>query len=268
MQSIIHPSSNRRGLPPEDTFQVLDDMGQVLGEGYVIYQYQPHLDPQFPVNIFFQMSCTDERGRFMLLGALAARARQMRDQMVDAKGRLYTILDEGDAEMEAFYRRNGMNLSISEGTYLLRLPIMEPRIPMSMMVDEVPLATVEDQMAFLSRLHQHDIDYLDLSYLQTALRQPHAHLLCVRRTDGVVAEMLISGTGERSEIVAFYTIQGFRGQGVAKALLYRSMMVLQSEGVMMVTTRLLTRSEPQMHLLRFFQGEELRRETVFPSIEL
>ena len=54
---VIHPQGMYNGLPPENVFIALDDLGIELGVGYVIYQYQPHLDPECPLNLYFTMDC-------------------------------------------------------------------------------------------------------------------------------------------------------------------------------------------------------------------
>ena len=74
---VTQPNEFYKGLPKEDVFFVKDDQNNPVGEGFLIYQYQPTIFPSRPVNIYFSMTSKPE-GEYWLLGSLAARARQLR----------------------------------------------------------------------------------------------------------------------------------------------------------------------------------------------
>ena len=76
---VTQPNEFYKGLPKEDVFFVKDDQNNPVGEGFLIYQYQPTIFPSRPVNIYFSMTSKPE-GEYWLLGSLAARARQLRNQ--------------------------------------------------------------------------------------------------------------------------------------------------------------------------------------------
>ena len=71
---VTQPNEFYKGLPKEDVFFVKDDQNNPVGEGFLIYQYQPTIFPSRPVNIYFSMTSKPE-GEYWLLGSLAARAR-------------------------------------------------------------------------------------------------------------------------------------------------------------------------------------------------
>ena len=73
---VTQPNEFYKGLPKEDVFFVKDDQNNPVGEGFLIYQYQPTIFPSRPVNIYFSMTSKPE-GEYWLLGSLAARARQL-----------------------------------------------------------------------------------------------------------------------------------------------------------------------------------------------
>ena len=52
---VNHPLGMYNNLPPEDVFVITDEMGNEMGVGYVIYQFQPHLYPDCPINLYFTM---------------------------------------------------------------------------------------------------------------------------------------------------------------------------------------------------------------------
>ena len=85
---VTQPNEFYKGLPKEDVFFVKDDQNNPVGEGFLIYQYQPTIFPSRPVNIYFSMTSKPE-GEYWLLGSLAARARQLRNQAPGAAARLY-----------------------------------------------------------------------------------------------------------------------------------------------------------------------------------
>ena len=74
---IENPIGMYNGLPPENVFIAKDEMGTQVGEGHVIYQYLPHRSPECPVNIYFEINSLAS-GWYLILGALVARARQLR----------------------------------------------------------------------------------------------------------------------------------------------------------------------------------------------
>lgn len=70
---VTQPNEFYKGLPKEDVFFVKDDQNNPVGEGFLIYQYQPTIFPSRPVNIYFSMTSKPE-GEYWLLGRLR-RAR-------------------------------------------------------------------------------------------------------------------------------------------------------------------------------------------------
>ena len=70
---VTQPNEFYKGLPKEDVFFVKDDQNNPVGEGFLIYQYQPTIFPSRPVNIYFSMTSKPE-GEYWLLGSPSARA--------------------------------------------------------------------------------------------------------------------------------------------------------------------------------------------------
>ena len=69
---VTQPNEFYKGLPKEDVFFVKDDQNNPVGEGFLIYQYQPTIFPSRPVNIYFSMTSKPE-GEYWLLGSLVRR---------------------------------------------------------------------------------------------------------------------------------------------------------------------------------------------------
>ncbi|MBQ9325947.1 MAG: GNAT family N-acetyltransferase [Clostridia bacterium] len=266
-QHLQHPTGLFQGMQPENVFFLIDELGVQNGMGYVVYQYQMHLDPDCPINIYFHMEPIGDAS-YQLLGALVARARQMRDQALDVKARIYTNVAPGDENTLAFFAHNGLSAEDSERVMLLHMPVGESRVPMSCSMDQVPLNTIEEQMALLGRLQQNDIAHLSLMDLQRMMRTPHFHCLGLFRAGQLIGEAIVSGTGSQCELQAVYIRPGYRRQGFAKALIHRLMAIKSSEGVQQVLAHFLSRSGPQRGLARAFQAEEMAVVTLFPKLEI
>ena len=98
---VTHPQEPFMNLPTEDVFVAVNDYGVQLGYGYVMYQFQPSVYPDKPVNIFFTMDCAPEAD-YLLFGALVARARQLREANPGVPARLYTSVVPTDARKLSF----------------------------------------------------------------------------------------------------------------------------------------------------------------------
>ena len=264
---VIHPNGVFNNLPPEDVFIAVDDMGNELGRGYTICQYQPHLYPDRPVNIYFTME-SQPVAQYLLFGALVARARQLRDFFPNDCARAYTNIAPGDTRAKDFYLSNGFSCDDTEDVLSLIIPPGDGRIPMSCSVSPIPLNTPEELQAFVMRLHQHDLTYITPEYVQALQRQPHFLAMSLYRSMEMVGEILIAGVGDSCELVAMYIKPEHRRQGMGNALLHRSLALMRVEGVRNVTATIMTRSQPQKRLMEEFGSRVLATTTVYPYLFL
>lgn len=267
MYRVIHPGAPVEGVPAENVFMVLDDLNNAIGSGRVIYQYTPHMDPDCPINLYFDMKCALP-GRYILLGALIARARQLRDTNPGARARVYTIVHPDDMDSQQFYTSAGMTLQNREAVVSLQVPQTESRVPMGCQIVNVPVNTPEEKLAFLARLANNDIRNMDFVLLQQFMRTSHFQLLGMVRDGQVVSELMMVGNGDSCEMMSVYTHASYRRQGLAQALVHRSMAVLTLEGVSQFTARVMTRSKPQLGLVSAFGAKEEAVLSVFPEIVL
>lgn len=264
---VIHPQTAYNGIPQENVFIAVDEMGTQAGLGYIIYQYQEHLYPDCPINMYFSID-SQPAGRYMIFGALVARARQLRDANPGVRARLYTAIAPDDTISRDFYVHNGLNCDDAEKNVRLSMPATDGRVPMGCMVEATPLNTPDQQQAFIKRLQDNDITYIDPAYLFQVMRQPHFQAVGMFNGGALVGEVMVAGSGDTCSLEAIYINPSYRRQGMAKALLARSMAVMAAEGVTAFTTRLVTRSAPQQGLSRAFHGVELGATMTFPSLYL
>ncbi|MBQ8654801.1 MAG: GNAT family N-acetyltransferase [Clostridia bacterium] len=264
---VTHPQGMYNGLPMEDVFIALDDMGTEMGLGYIVYQYQPHLYPDCPINLYFKLDCQPS-ARYILFGALVARARQLRDANPNVGARVYTDVNPADERTKEFYLHSGFACTDTEEVLELPIPQGDGRIPMSCAVAPVPLNTPEERYAFLSRLQQHDVRFMDENYLLNLQRLPHFLALGLYRNNDLIGEIVLAGEGSQCELVVMYIVPGSRRQGMGKALLHRCMAIMAAEGVESVNCRIMTRSIPMHRLCAAFGAKSLGVTMVYPSLPL
>lgn len=261
---LFHPAGMYNQLPPEDVFQVADKLGNLMGTGYIVYQYQPHMYPDCPLNLYFNMDC-QPAARCMLLGMLMARAYQLRESNPNVNACVYTNINPRDLRTKAFYEHSGLDCTQGENLLQLSLPAEGIRIPMSCRVMQTPLNTPEEHAALLYRLQQNDITYIDLNYLAQLQRMPHFTTLALLRNTEMVGEVILAGEGDRCELAAIYITPMCRCQGMGKALLYHGMAMMAAEGVTSVTARIMSRSIPQNSLVRPFNPQLLGQTMIYPG---
>lgn len=264
---LTHPQGSYQNLPPEDVFIALDDMGKQVGTGYIIPQYLPHRCPDRPVNLYFDIKSASS-GWYILFGALLARARELRDTHPEQPARFYTRIDPRDESMKSRFTHAGMKCDIVESTVALRLREMPARIPMACQVMPVPLATLQEQQSFLGRLQNNDISHITLDYLQELMRLPHFHALGLIHNQQIAAEAIFAGQGIACELVAVYTDERYRRQGMAKALIDQGMQVLSKENVVSFSASFITMSEAQRALAVSLNARDLALQGVYPSLIL
>ena len=264
---VYHPQGMYNNMPPENVFLAADEMGNEIGVGYIIRVMQPNIFPDRPVNLYISMECQPV-ARYMLFGALVARARQMRDENPQLRARVYTAITPGDARTKEFSLHNGFTCEDTEDMLRLEIPAGDGKIPMSCAVAPVPLNTPEEQNAFIYRLVMNDITFVDLNYLQGLMRMPHFLALGLYRNTDLIGEIMMAGEGDTCDLVTMYITAPNRQQGMGRALLHRSMAVMAAEGVTKVTTRIRSRSVPQKKLMESFQGRLLGVTTVYPGMNI
>jgi GNAT superfamily N-acetyltransferase len=265
--TIVHPLQPVNGMNPEDVFYAVDDLGTQTGCGYILYRLQPGLYPDCPVNMYFSIE-GDQSSRYLLFGALIARARQLQTVNPQLRARLYTSLDPRDDQNREFYLHNGFDLDEGDAVFSLQIPFGDGRIPMSCTVAATPLNTWEEQESLLTRLQMNEITYMDRNMLMELMHSPHFYALGLYRNAILIGETVLAGSGDGADLAAIYIEPSSRHQGMGRALLHRSLAILASEGVTHVTARIMTRSLPQQHLAADFGAVPLGVNTIFPGMYL
>ena len=265
--TIVHPLQPVNGLNPEDVFYAVDDLGAQTGYGFILYQQQPGLYPDCPVNMYFSLD-GDPASRFLLFGALVARAKVLQNVNPALRARLYTSISPSDTQLRDFYLHNGFDCDETDQVLQLAMPYGDGRIPMSCTVAPTPLHTWDEQNSLIYRLQMNEITFVDMNYLNSLMRMPRFLTLGLYRNAVLIGEAILAGAGADCELAAIYIEPGSRNQGMGRALLHRSMAIMAAEGVTRVTARIMSRSLPQQKLMNDFGASVIGVNMIFPGMYL
>ena len=264
---VTHPQEPFMNLPQEDVFVVVNDYGVQLGYGYVMYQYQPSVYPDRPVNIFFTMDCAPE-AEYLLFGALVARARQMWEQHPGVPARMYTSVATGDARKLSFLEHNGFSMGNSEDLVRLHIPSEIGAELFNCSIIPLPLNTPQEATALVTRLQLNSLGHISQQHLQTLQACPVFHVWGLLYGQNLVGECIIAGRNEAAELVAIYIVPEHQRRGLGKHLLNRALSIVGQEGVQEVRARIMSASQPQVRLVRAFNAELLEQTLMFPCRNL
>lgn len=265
---ITHPQSAYRGVPAEDTFFVTDDRQVQLGTGYLIPFVQRELYPEKPLNIYLEIA-SQPSARYLLFGALTARAEVMKLRYPGMRARLYTQLDPTDAESQAFYQRCGFQMDDAEDLFYFPLPYTLPvQTPMGVQYASVPLDNDRQLDAFLRRLNEMRITPITRDQLTLWREQPGFLALGFYREGRPVTELLTAGAGMNASLLQVYTRSEFRHQGMARQLVLQAASILRERGMSGMYAHIFRRNAPQVGLMQSLGANFTRTIALLPGLDL
>ncbi len=265
---ITHPQSAYRGIPAEDTFFVMNDQQVQLGSGYLIPFASRELYPAQPLSIYMELTAQPS-ARYLLFGALSARAEVIKQRYPGTKARLYTQLDATDAEMQSFYQRCGFQMDDAEDLFYFALPYTLPaQTPMGVMYASVPLDNDRQQEAFLKRINEMRISPITRDQLTLWRDQPGFLALGFYREGRPVSELLTAGTGMNASLLQVYTRSEFRHQGMARQLIWQSAAILRERGMSGMYAHIFRRNNPQIGLMQSLGAVYHRTVALLPGIDI
>jgi len=264
---VTHPQEPFMNLPTEDVFVVVNDYGVQLGYGYVMYQFQPSVYPDKPVNIFFTMDCAPE-AEYLLFGALVARARQLREQNPGVAARMYTSCASSDARKLSFLEHNGLTMGNTEDLVRLQIPGDVGAELFNCSIIPLPLNTQQEMNGLVNRLALNGLGHISLQHLQGLTMSPVFHVWGILYGQNLVGECIVAGRSDAAELVGIYIVPEYQRRSLGKHLLKRALGILGQEGVSEVRARIMSASQPQVRLVRAFGAELMEQTLMFPSLDL
>ena len=265
---LTHPIAPYQGIPPEDCIFVTNDQMIEIGMGALTQFWQPELYPDAPMNIYMQLD-SQPAGRNLLLGALLARAEQLRAQQPQpVRTRLYTQIAPENWELVNFYTKSGFKTDDSEDLYHFPLPIWPAHPPVTCNYASVALRTPDEVQAFLNRMNAYRITPIDPDFLGQCMQMEHFTAIGYYRGANAVCEALLTGQGSTVTLVSMYVRGDYRRQGFAKSILGAAADILRPRGVTQVSARIFSRNAPQVALMRAAGGQKVRTLLLLPGIFL
>lgn len=246
---VFHPPQTANGIPPENVFLIADSANMTVAEGFLVHTYHPYLFPERPINMFISVHSKGP-GRDMLLGALLARAHQLRTQTPGLKARVFAQVSLRDAPMMSFYLDGGFQADDALDVVQLKMPNAKPSAPMGYDMGQIPLRNPIEQQAFLMRMNTYRMDVLQPPILQRYMAMPHFFALYIARGNEIAGEIIFTGDGSDAKIVGLYVMPKYRRLGLAKSMIAAGMKYLGEAGVRNVEADVIRRNIPQCALAK------------------
>ena len=237
---IFNPEHNELGLPMENTFCVADELNYIVSSGYITYSHLPLLFPERPISIYLNIQ-TQGIGLDMLMGALIARAEIIREQFRQIPCRIFTRIDPQDEKLLQYLYSEGFDTTDSLDLYQLNFPDAKNGAPMGYQLGTVPLNSQQEVYALLQRLNSFKMNVISISLFQRLMQTPHFSVFYIAKENEIVGEIVLAGQDNIAKVIALYIQPKYQKMGMAKTLLYNSMLALNQRGV------------------NYFEGEVIRR---------
>ena len=109
---------------------------------------------------------------------------------------------------------------------------------------------------------------IDTDFLGQCMAMEHFTAIGYYRGGNAVCEALLTGQGNTVTLISLYTRADYRRQGFAKAILGAAADILRPRGVTQVSTRIYSRNQPQVNLMRAAGGAKVRSVALLPGITL
>ncbi len=262
---IFHPPQSVYGLPTENVFYIADSANQTVAEGFIIPLFRPQLFPERPVNLYLSIR-SQGPGKDMLMGALLARVRQMREQCANMPVRVYTQVGPQDAQGMAFYLENGFVSDDALDVFRLSMPDARAAAPMGYDMNYVPINNQAELTGFIDRMNTYRLNAINPAMMQRYMSLPHFFAIYMRRGSEIVGEIAFTGHGPNAQLIGLYVVPNYRRLGLAKSLIATGMQILASRGVTNVEAEVMRRNAPQMALARSCKAGPVRRICFYPGM--
>ena len=262
---VFHPPQTTNGIPPENFFVIADSANQTVAEGFLIHTYHPYLFAERPINMYLNIQSRGP-GRDMMLGALLARAHQLRSQTAQMKARVFTYVSAQDAPMLSYYLDCGFLADDALDVVEIHMPNARPNAPMGYDIGHVPLTKLEEQQMLLFRMNTYRMDVLQPELLMRYMAMPHFMALYISRGREIVGEILFTGEGGAAKLVGLYVMPNYRRLGLAKSLIAAGMTYLTDQGVTHFEADVIRRNVAQCMLGQSCGATFIRTACFYPGI--
>jgi len=262
---IIQPPQAVNGIPPENFFLVMDSANMPIANGFIDPSYRPSLFPERPICLYTSLR-SNGPGLDLLLGAILARAYQLRKQYPQYKARLFAQVNALDAPMMSFYMDSGFQDIDQLDIVDINPPNAKPTAPMGFDMSFVPLSTPAELRAFLLRMNAHRLVALQYELMTRFMSLPHFVALYIARGQDIAGEIILTGEGEAASLIGLYVMPSYRRKGIGKSLIAAGMKYLSDHGVTRFQSDVIRHNAAQYGLAQICNATYVRTACFFPGI--
>lgn len=266
----MHPQVAPPGVSPQNVFHVLDEAGLRLGSASVVEYVNETLLPERPLNYYVNIKAQEERAFDMLLGAVMARALDLRRYQPAMPARIYAPCRPNDTQLLRNLQMFGFQNDDAEIRMrrILHLDDVIPKPPVGCVIAPVVIEDAVDSEGLLRRINQYSLTARSANWLASLQEEPLFTVFGVWQDNRLLGEMILTAYGAEGRIEMLYTRPEYRDRGVAKALIGFAGDMLMQDGIRSLNAEVWRRNIPAMTLFQAMHFDSVQPVILYPGIDL
>lgn len=241
------------------------------GNATVIEFVNEALVPERPLNYYVTISAMYSRAFDMLLGAVLARALELRRYQPRLPARIYVPCRPNDTQLldaltEFGFRNDDAELRVRKVLTESNTPANPP---VGCFIAPVLLETGGEVTGLLQRINRYSLTARSVEWV--ARLQEEAQHLIVRgawQDDTFIGECVVTVYGAEGHVEMIYTEPEFRERGVATSLLDHVGRELLENGVRLLTAEVWQRNRGAVYLFHSARFDNADPTILYPGMDL
>lgn len=270
MHQILHPTSETQGVPDENAFLVLDEAGLKLGSATVVEFINEAVLTDRPLNYYVNVSAVEPRAFDMLVGAVLARSKMLRQMFPDLAARIYIPCRPNDTSFLRSLQAFGFQNDDAEIRMRKILNASEriPMPPVGCEIAPVVLEDEEDAQSFLKRVNQYSVTSKSMRWLSRMYDEQLFTVYGCWQEKRLLGELVLTGYGTEGRVEFVYTRPEYRNRGVAVSLIAHASDVLLREHYRTISAEVWRRNEKAISLFQTMHFDSISPVILYPGINL
>ena len=270
MPRILYAPTALPGVPFENAFHVQDEAGMKCGSAAVVEYINHAILPERPLNYYISISAESERAFDMLMGAVLARAIELRGRRPGLRARVYTPCKPYDAQMLRAYQEYGFQNddAIFRMRRILSDTDKHANPPVGCVVAPVALESDEDTDDLLNRVNAYSVTMRSPDWLARFTQEQMFHVFGVWQDERLLGELILTAYGAEGRVEMLYTRPEFRRRGIATALIAHAGRLLVQSGIRSLTAEVWQRNQKAVSLFETLRFESVNPVVLYPGIDL
>lgn len=241
------------------------------GNATIVEFISEALVPERPLNYYVTMSAMDPRAFDMLLGAVFARALELRRYQPRMRARVYVPCRPSDtailhALMDFGFQNDDAELRVRKA---ITHSNTGTNPPVGIDIEPVTMQSADDITGLLQRINQFTLIARSTDWV-ARLRDSAQHFIVYGawQGDALIGEAVMTVYGAEGHIEHIYTLPEFRERGVATALLDHAGRELLANGVRLLSSEVWQRNRRAVYLFHKSRFENSEPTILYPGIDL